>query len=114
MGATALRDDELEFIESMRVSADIRKINDGSHGAMSRAARRVEELYREKFSGLLSGETEAEFRARRQIKKNARRLTAETQEARDARLAKIGQVSPFRVSDVNGHSGEALAHLGNL
>ncbi len=95
MGATALRDDELEFIESLRVSADIRKINDGSHGAMTRAARRLEELYREKFSDTLPGETEAEFRARRAIKKNARRLIAETEEDRDARLAKIGQVSPL-------------------
>ncbi len=96
MGATALRDDELEFIESKRVSAEIRRINDGSHGAMARAARRVEELYREKFSGVLPGETDADFSARRAIKKNAKRLVAETEEARDARLAKIGQVSSCR------------------
>lgn len=96
MGASALRDDELEFIEALRVSPEIRKLNDGSHGAMTRAARRVEELYRQKFQDCLPGETDAEFRERRVKKKNAKRFFPETEEERGMRLSKIGQVSPFQ------------------
>ncbi|KAI0708127.1 hypothetical protein C8T65DRAFT_740286 [Cerioporus squamosus] len=103
MGATRLRDDEADFIEAMRVSAEIRSINNGTHGAMTRAARRVEELYLQQFSGHLPGETEAEFIERRKNKKSARRLTAESDEERQERLKKIGEVSNF-----SGHSRAAI------
>ncbi|RDX45952.1 hypothetical protein OH76DRAFT_1485919 [Lentinus brumalis] len=82
MGRRQLRDDEFEFIEQTQRSDDIRRILRGPHGAQAAASKRIEQLYRERFSGLLSGETEEEYNARRRKNPKAVRLHDETEDER--------------------------------
>lgn len=93
MGRRQLRDDELEFIQQTQHTEDVRRILRGPHGAQAAASKRIEQLYRERFSGLLPGETDEEFRARQVHNPKAVRLCAESELDRQRRLSMAHSVS---------------------
>ncbi|TBU31219.1 hypothetical protein BD311DRAFT_804742 [Dichomitus squalens] len=82
MGLMLLRDDEVEFIDTMRHSSEVRQIlATGERGAQARTAKRIHIKYLERFGGPLLGETDDEFSARRNDNKKAKRLIAEDEAA---------------------------------
>ena len=89
MGATALRDDEHEFIHNARRSQEIRTILAGGRGSQTKAAERIHELYLKHFPDQLDGETEAEYLNRKQSEPKAKRLQKETPEDAEKRKGRI-------------------------
>ena len=97
MGATALCDDEHDFIHNARQSQEIRTILAGGRGSQTKAAERIHELYLEHFPDLLDGETEAEYLKRKQSDPKAKRMQKETPEEAEKRKGRIFGVRSLHV-----------------